>query len=103
MILFIAFYFYFMDTTYSYLSAIVFIYFLIKFSSVSWFLFPQISISLLFCLVSIFWVRDFLYTCADPCGLFIFNSGLLGNHFGEGDGTPLQYSCLENPMDRGAW
>ena len=22
---------------------------------------------------------------------------------GEGDGTPLQDSCLENPMDRGAW
>ena len=22
---------------------------------------------------------------------------------GEGDGTPLQYSCLENPMDEGAW
>ena len=22
---------------------------------------------------------------------------------GEGDGTPLQYSCLENPTDRGAW
>ena len=22
---------------------------------------------------------------------------------GEGNGTPLQYSCLENPMDRGAW
>ena len=22
---------------------------------------------------------------------------------GEGDGTPLQHSCLENPMDRGAW
>ena len=21
----------------------------------------------------------------------------------EGDGTPLQYSCPENPMDRGAW
>ena len=21
----------------------------------------------------------------------------------EGNGTPLQYSCLENPMDRGAW
>ena len=21
----------------------------------------------------------------------------------EGDGTPLQYSCLENPIDRGAW
>ena len=23
--------------------------------------------------------------------------------FGEGKGNPLQYSCLENPMDRGAW
>ena len=22
---------------------------------------------------------------------------------GEGNGIPLQYSCLENPMDRGAW
>ena len=22
---------------------------------------------------------------------------------GEGNDTPLQYSCLENPMDRGAW
>ena len=22
---------------------------------------------------------------------------------GEGDGTPLQYSCLENPMGGGAW
>ncbi|KAB0375027.1 hypothetical protein FD755_013519 [Muntiacus reevesi] len=23
--------------------------------------------------------------------------------YGEGNGNPLQYSCLENPMDRGAW
>ena len=23
--------------------------------------------------------------------------------FGEGNGNPLQYSCLENPTDRGAW
>ena len=23
--------------------------------------------------------------------------------YGEGDGAPLQYSCLENPMDGGAW
>ena len=22
---------------------------------------------------------------------------------GEGNGNPLQFSCLENPMDRGAW
>ena len=26
-----------------------------------------------------------------------------GRSPGEGDGTPLQYSCLENPMDGGAW
>ena len=57
-------------------------------------------------------------------GLFIYNSGLpgdpvvknpaanagdvgsvpgLGRSSGEGNGNPLQYSCLENPMDRGAW
>ena len=24
-------------------------------------------------------------------------------HYREGNGTPLQYSCLENPMDGGAW
>ena len=28
-----------------------------------------------------------------------FNIGWIG----EGNGTPLQYSCLENPMDGGAW
>ena len=27
----------------------------------------------------------------------------LGQNIGEGNGTPLQYSCLENPMDGGAW
>ena len=27
----------------------------------------------------------------------------VGHSFGEGNGTPLQYSCLENPMDEGAW
>ena len=31
---------------------------------------------------------------------FIYSSLYL---FGEGNGTPLQYSCLENPMDGGAW
>ena len=32
--------------------------------------------------------------------LFLNDSkGILG----EGNGSPLQYSCLENPMDRGAW
>ena len=27
----------------------------------------------------------------------------LHKKIGEGNGTPLQYSCLENPMDGGAW
>ena len=27
----------------------------------------------------------------------------LGRFPGEGSGNPLQYSCLENPMDGGAW
>ena len=31
--------------------------------------------------------------------IFIYLLLLLG----EGNGTPLQYSCLENPMDGGAW
>ena len=39
-----------------------------------------------------------------------FSSYVNGIHYdqpsgslGQGNGTPLQYSCLENPMDRGAW
>ena len=28
---------------------------------------------------------------------------MYGTYVGEGNGTPLQYSCLENPMDGGAW
>ena len=33
------------------------------------------------------------------------HTGLLcsSDGHGEGNGTPLQYSCLENPLDRGAW
>ena len=27
----------------------------------------------------------------------------LGRSLGEENGNPLQYSCLEKPMDRGAW
>ena len=32
-----------------------------------------------------------------------FNRGSLSFLLGEGNSTPLQYSCLENPMDGGAW
>ena len=28
---------------------------------------------------------------------------LFNSYLGEGNGTPLQYSCLENPMGGGAW
>ena len=28
---------------------------------------------------------------------------LYTSNIGEGNSTPLQYSCLENPMDGGAW
>ena len=45
--------------------------------------------------------------------LTVINGDIINLHFllydhmycstGEGSGTPLQYSCLENPMDRGAW
>jgi len=31
------------------------------------------------------------------------NRGVVALALGECNGNPLQYSCLENPMDRGAW
>ena len=34
--------------------------------------------------------------------LFI-NLSISSPNIGEGNGKPLQYSCLENPMDGGAW
>ena len=39
-----------------------------------------------------------VYNAGDPG-----SSPGLGRSPGEGDGNPLQYYCLENPMDRGAW
>ena len=39
-----------------------------------------------------------VYNAGDPCSI----PGL-GRSPGEGNGNPLQYYCLENPMDRGAW
>ena len=36
-------------------------------------------------------------------GLPSMGSHRVGHIFGEGNGTPFQYSCLENPMDGGAW
>ena len=43
----------------------------------------------------------FCYDCPSKLGFyFIFNSSM---YIGEGNGNPLQYSCLENPRDGGAW
>ena len=47
---------------------------------------------------SAFWLRTYLinqYVILKYCSSNLCN--------GEGNGTPLQYSCLENPMDGGAW
>ena len=40
-----------------------------------------------------------LFTC--ECRQTVFATNLI--YIREGNGTPLQYSCLENPMDGGAW
>ena len=40
------------------------------------------------------------YEVVSHCG---FDFHFPNDRCGEGNGTPLQYSCLENPMDRGAW
>ena len=42
-----------------------------------------------------------LRPCTSFLFLFFFNFSKLS--FREGNGTPLQYSCLENPTDGGAW
>ena len=46
------------------------------------------------------------WTAASQASLSITNSLSLLKLMsidGEGNGSPLQYSCLENPMDGGAW
>ena len=43
-------------------------------------------------------VKASAYNAGDPGSVPV-----LGRSPGEGNGNPLQYSCLENPMDRGAW
>ena len=43
---------------------------------------------------------SFLYPASNLDWRFVFS---IIHIFGEGNGTPLQHSCLENPMDGGAW
>ena len=40
----------------------------------------------------------------EPVGIFFLKYDIIYTCFnGEGNGNPLQYSCLENSMDKGAW
>ena len=48
------------------------------------------------------WSEDTVCPGVRPEGLLRCFAHPLGG-VGEGNGTPLQYSCLENPMDGGAW
>ena len=43
------------------------------------------------------------YWCRFIPNQWFSNYTLPVGYDGEGDGTPFQYSCLENPMDGGAW
>ena len=73
------------------------------------------------------YIRIYIHTCTYSCSFLdyfptqviteywgefpmLYSRSLLVIYFihssvyiGEGNGTPLQYSCLESPMDRGAW
>ena len=51
--------------------------------------------------MSICFVLLFLFTSLQHHLILSINTYF--NVLGEGNGTPLQYSCLENPMDGGAW
>ena len=44
-----------------------------------------------------------LYFRLSKTAIAILVKGFLNQVFGEGNGTPIQCSCLENPMDGGAW
>ena len=55
------------------------------------------------------YIHTHIYMVAQMVKCLAYNGGDLGSipgegrSSGEGNGNPLQYSCLENPMDRGAW
>ena len=44
-------------------------------------------------------LRELTWASKPDCGIDTTRKALTG----EGNGTPLQYSCLENPMEGGAW
>ena len=48
-------------------------------------------------------VFDYNHLGTDLWFYWLFKLQILSFWFGVGNGNPLQYSCLENPMDGGAW
>ena len=47
-----------------------------------------------------------LWDSEEPVGRWSYLAAYLAHfyaYYGEGNDNPLQYSCLENPMDGGAW
>ena len=61
-----------------------------------------------FSLVNLFLISLIFRAPSGECKLgtgkdFSFPTIYLNGYTGEGNGNPLQYSCLENPMDGGAW
>ena len=44
---------------------------------------------------------NWIYAC--KCRYKLNQLQILGHYYGEGNGNPLHYSCLENPRDGGAW
>ena len=58
---------------------------------------------ILFVLISPLLKTEHVWSMEDPFQGVSFNLMSTGTVYGEGNGTPLQYSCLENPMDGGAW
>ena len=49
------------------------------------------------------WGKTFLLYFRHGICSSVYNVTINSRHLREGNGNPLQYACLENPMDRGAW
>ena len=60
-------------------------------------------------ILNVFYIMYFSFPCNSVGKEYVCNAGDLdsipglGRSPGEGNGNPLQYSCLQNPMNRGAW
>ena len=59
--------------------------------------------SILFVCLFVFKEHLFHFPGGSDSKASVCNAGDLGSIPGEGNGNPLQYSCLENPTDGGAW